>query len=207
MCIFNNVRTTATLLNSFSVNQYGYWVGCLTIDAAGKLKKLAASAIKKRQFGAAISLDIQNAFKSVPWTRIMDALVNAKVSVYIRRIISDYFQDWMVLPQTASSIIKKEMTYGVLQGSILGPAMEYRHWRHPEGGSPTGCKYHLLCRWYHRWYGRGQYSHARVEDEHQPWGYDPLNRVGSTSLTTTKMEVALFIHLHQFSPPFHLKGE
>ncbi len=50
---------------ALSANQYGFQTGCSTIDAARKLKKLAASAIKKRQFGAAVSIDIQNAFNSM----------------------------------------------------------------------------------------------------------------------------------------------
>ncbi len=49
-----------------SANQYGFRAGHSTIDAAPKLKKLAALAIKKCQFGAAISLDIQNTFNSIP---------------------------------------------------------------------------------------------------------------------------------------------
>ncbi len=83
-------------------------------DAAWKLKKLAASAIIKRQFGAAIGLDIQNAFNSMPWTRIQEALVNAKVPVYLGNII----RDWVVFVQTASGMVRKEMTCGVPQSMV-----------------------------------------------------------------------------------------
>ncbi len=76
---------------ALSANQYGFRTGCSTIYAARKLKKLAASAIKKRQFGAAVSLDIQNALNSMPWMRILEALTNAKVPVYLRNISWDYF--------------------------------------------------------------------------------------------------------------------
>ncbi len=44
---------------ALSANQYEFQAGCSMIDMAEKLKKLTASAIKKRQFGAAVSLDIQ----------------------------------------------------------------------------------------------------------------------------------------------------
>ncbi len=78
---------------ALSADQYGFRAGCSTIYAARRLKKLATSAIKERQFGAAVSLDIQNAFNSMPWMRILEALANAKVPVYLRNIIRDYFQD------------------------------------------------------------------------------------------------------------------
>ncbi len=79
-----------------SADQYGFRAGCSTINAARRLKKLAASAIKERQFGAAVSLDIQNAFNSMPWMRILEPLANAKVPVYLLNIIRDYFRDWVV---------------------------------------------------------------------------------------------------------------
>ncbi len=92
-----------------SANQYGYRIGhSTTIDATWKPKKLATSAIKKRPFGAVVSLDIQNAFNLVLWTRIMQGLENAKMLVYLLSIIWDYFQDQMVLVQTASNMIRKK---------------------------------------------------------------------------------------------------
>ncbi len=106
-----------------SVDQYRFWAGCSTIDAAWKLKKLATSAIKERQFGTAVSLDIQNAFNSKPWTRILEALVNAKVPVYLHNIIQDYLQDRVVFAQTASDMVRKEMTCGIPQGSVLRPLL------------------------------------------------------------------------------------
>ncbi len=95
----------------------------LTINVAGKLKKLAASAITKRQFSATVNLDIQNAFNSMPLTCILEALVNAKVPVYLRNIIRDYFRDWVVFAQTVIGMVRKEMTCGVLQGSVLRPLL------------------------------------------------------------------------------------
>ncbi len=53
----------------------------------------------------------------------MDALENAKVPVYRHSIIRVYFWDQMVLAQTASDIIRKEMTRDVPQGSVLVPLL------------------------------------------------------------------------------------
>ncbi len=104
---------------ALSTDQYGFRAACSMIGAAGKLKKLAASAIKKRQFGAAVSLNIQNAFNLMPWTRILEALVNAKVPVYLHNITRDYFRDQVVFAQTTSDMVRKEMICGVPQGSAL----------------------------------------------------------------------------------------
>ncbi len=54
---------------------------------------------------------------------IMDTLENAEVPVNFHSIIHDYFQDWVVIVQMASGMIRKEKTCGVLQGSVLGPLL------------------------------------------------------------------------------------
>ncbi len=54
---------------------------------------------------------------------ILEALVNATVPVYLRNIIRDYLPDWVVFAETASSVVRKEMTGGVLQGSVHGPLL------------------------------------------------------------------------------------
>ncbi len=86
-------------------DQYGFQAGCSTINAARRLKKLAASAIKERQFGAAISLDIQKAFNLMPWMRILEALANAKVPIYLCNIIRDYFRNRVIFAKMASRTV------------------------------------------------------------------------------------------------------
>ncbi len=86
------------------------------IDVTWKLKKLPESAIKKRQFGTAVSLDIQNTFNSMLRARITDVLENTKVPVDLYSIIQNYLQNQVVLAQTAVGMIRKEMTCGVPQG-------------------------------------------------------------------------------------------
>ncbi len=162
--------------HNLSANQYGFRAGCSTIDAARKLQKLAASAIKERQFGTAISLDIQNAFNSMLWMRILEALANAKVLVYLRNIIRDYFRDRVVFAQMASGTIRKEMTCGVPQGSVLGLLLWNIAFDNilKEEVLPGG-KCHLLCRRYPGGYDSKRYSHARAEGKHHPEGYNPLD--------------------------------
>ncbi len=59
----------------------------------------------------------------MPWMRILEALANVKVLVYLRSIIQHYFQDQVVFAQVASGTIRREMTCGVPQGLVLGPLL------------------------------------------------------------------------------------
>ncbi len=76
---------------TLSTDQYGFQAGLSMIDAAWKVKKLAASGIKKHQLGTAVSLETKNAFNSMPWMRIMNALENAKMPVFLHGLIQNYF--------------------------------------------------------------------------------------------------------------------
>jgi len=45
------------------------------------------------------------------------------VPVYLRNIIRDYFRDRMILVEMASGVVRHGLSYGVPQGSILGPLL------------------------------------------------------------------------------------
>ncbi len=84
---------------------------------------------------------------------------------YLCGITRYYFWDRVMLVQTASSMIRKEMTRGVPQGSVLGLLLRniaYHLRCHPDGGCPTRCTYHLLQQQYPDGYSREWYSHVRV---------------------------------------------
>ncbi len=102
-----------------NADQFGFRANRPTIDTAWRFKKLAVLAIKKCQFSTAVILDIQNAINSMPLMHIMVMIENKKVSVYLHSIIQDY----VVLAQTASAMIRKEMTCDVPLGSVLGPLL------------------------------------------------------------------------------------
>ncbi len=90
----------------------GFELVALWTTRLGRLKKLSASAIKKHQFGVAVSLDTQNAFNSMPWTCIMDALNNAKACQ-----LHAQFQNLGVLSQTfrialIQTILRNFTNYG-----------------------------------------------------------------------------------------------
>ncbi len=113
------MQRTKFLSASYRIEIYAYVFSVSLIDAARRLKKLAAWAIKERQFGAAVSLYIQTTFNSIPWMRILEALANVKVPVYL----CDIIRDWVVFAQTASGMVRKEMMCGVPQESVLGPLL------------------------------------------------------------------------------------
>ncbi len=59
----------------------------------------------------------------MPQMWVMEPLENAKVSVYLLGIIRVYLWDQVLLVQTVSGMIRKEVACGVPQGSVLGPVL------------------------------------------------------------------------------------
>ena len=106
-----------------SNSQYGFRTERCTADAALKLKRIATAAIKKRQFCAAVSLDIQNAFNSIPWPRIIEALEKAKVPVYLQKITRSYLDCRFIEAETSAGTVSRKVTCGVPQGSVYGPPL------------------------------------------------------------------------------------
>ncbi|KMQ88952.1 reverse transcriptase [Lasius niger] len=78
-------------MNPESENQFGFVKWRSTCDALLKVKEIALLAVKTNGgFAFAISLDIRNAFNSVPWRTIRGALRHKEFPAYIRRILDSY---------------------------------------------------------------------------------------------------------------------
>lgn len=72
----------------------------------------------------AVSLDIQNAFNSLPWAVIREALARKEFPKYIHRIIDSYLSERTVEYRTSNGgIATRRMGMGVPQGSVLGPTL------------------------------------------------------------------------------------
>ncbi|XP_025161759.1 uncharacterized protein LOC112590178 [Harpegnathos saltator] len=83
-------------------------------------------AVVERDGGVllAVSLDIRNAFNTLPWPEIGRALVHHGVPAYLRRILSAYFgaRD-LAFPMEGGVQGRRTMERGVPQGSVLGPLL------------------------------------------------------------------------------------
>jgi hypothetical protein len=108
-----------------SDNQYGFRHGRSTEDAIQRVisaaRGAAAGATQHRDLCVAVSLDVSNAFNTVPWPRIDAALRRTKVPPYINRIIRSYLEDRTLLVGEARTA--RRTTCGVPQGSVLGPSL------------------------------------------------------------------------------------
>jgi len=69
----------------------------------------------------AVSLDIVNAFNSLPWDRIGEAIHYFGFPEYLREVIWDYFKDRSLTYMDRAEVRQKRGVYcGVPQGSVLG---------------------------------------------------------------------------------------
>lgn len=72
----------------------------------------------------AVSLDIKNAFNSLPWTSIRKALQKKGFPKYLCKIIDDYLSGRSVeYTDDQGNLIRREVWAGVPQGSVLGPIL------------------------------------------------------------------------------------
>jgi hypothetical protein len=69
---------------NLSAAQYGFRPRKSTIDALAELRKLTADAFDKGEVVLAVSLDIRNAFNSLPFATIKEALRYHKLPLYMR---------------------------------------------------------------------------------------------------------------------------
>ncbi|KMQ92346.1 reverse transcriptase [Lasius niger] len=106
-----------------SKNQFGFVRWRSTCDALLLVKEIALRAVKANGgFAFAISLDIRNAFNSVPWRVIRGALRHKGFPPYIRRILDSYLSDRFIsYIGRDGKRCERPMEAGVPQGSVLGP--------------------------------------------------------------------------------------
>lgn len=72
----------------------------------------------------AVSLDIANAFNTIPHSTIKEALRYHRVPNYLQALLSDYLDNRTVCFQDGSGQVRRhEVGVGVPQGSVLGPLL------------------------------------------------------------------------------------
>lgn len=110
--------------HSLSNRQFGFRKRRSTNDALLLVRKLITTATGSGFMVLAISLDISNAFNSIPFTQIRKALYRKRVPDYLRRIIVSYLSNRRVRYRDHNGVWSyKEVLAGVPQGSVLGPLL------------------------------------------------------------------------------------
>lgn len=109
---------------NFADSQYGFRKGRSTIDAILRVRALSEEALRRGKIALAVSLDIINAFNSLPLQAIRQALVHHRVPTYLRKVVEDYLRERRIrYTGRDSNIIEREVHCGVPQGSVLGPLL------------------------------------------------------------------------------------
>lgn len=110
--------------SNLSRTQFGFRRGRSTIDAITEAREYMEELFKEGKVVIGVSLDIKNAFNSMPWRVIGMALNKLRIPLYIRRIIRDYLSGRKLsFPKNDGTTGGREVERGVPQGSILGPLL------------------------------------------------------------------------------------
>lgn len=109
-----------------SERQHGFRPGKSTIGALKNVVDVVIDAQQKSLFTRPVvllaTLDIKNAFNSLRWIDVLQALErNFKVPGYLMKMIRNYLKDRVLIYNTSECTKRMQVTSGAAQGSILGP--------------------------------------------------------------------------------------
>lgn len=107
-----------------SANQFGFRPGRSTCDALLKFRSIIEEAVANGKVVVAISLDVANAFNSMPFHQIIRVLIRNEFPGYLIEIIKNYLNSRVVeYPLHHGKMGLRTVYAGVPQGSVLGPLL------------------------------------------------------------------------------------
>nr|XP_012222696.1 PREDICTED: uncharacterized protein LOC105672376 [Linepithema humile] len=122
--IVERIHTHLNDTDGLSNEQYGFRQGRSTIDAIRRLRSYVQDQRSQGRMVMAVGLDIANAFNSLPWSTILKAMRRKQFPDYLLRIVRDYLNNrWITYIDRSDEKVKREITRGVPQGSVLGPTL------------------------------------------------------------------------------------
>jgi len=117
------VRQLSRVGPDLSKDQCGFRGGRSTIDAILRVRSAAEAEIEDGGVLLAVSLDIANAFNTLPWRWIVGAL-HHHVPRYLIAMIGDYFRGRVLEYRDRDGTVKeRSVGCGIPQGSVLGPLL------------------------------------------------------------------------------------
>lgn len=100
-----------------SRRQHGFRARKSTTTAIMELKGKINESTKK--WYILVTIDVKNAFNSIPWRNITKAMKEKGVSRYLIKVMENYFRDRFIV----MGRLRHRCTMGVIQGSIVGPPL------------------------------------------------------------------------------------
>lgn len=108
----------------FHKNQYGFREKRSTADAILRVRSLAEPILVEGGVALAVSLDIRNAFNTLPWDQVGGAMNTFGLPPYLVKIQRSHFRDRKLEYRDNVGFQRgKGMHRGVPQGSVLGPTL------------------------------------------------------------------------------------
>ena len=99
-------------------SQYGFRRGRFTVDAVNCVRAMAEAMVSQNGVALAVSLDITNAFNTIPWDVVIE------VPPYLIRVIRAYLSDrWITYRNNREEEARRSVERGVSQSSVLGPIL------------------------------------------------------------------------------------
>lgn len=110
--------------NILAANQYGFRAGISTEDAVSDLTECISRKLDRKQKCLGIFLDLTKAFDTVSVPILLSKLENVGVRGLQHDIFKDYLNNRKISVKVDTHLSDAEsITYGVPQGSVLGPTL------------------------------------------------------------------------------------